>query len=772
MQTSGGTLMDVQTTKRAILREENSSNILVADGEGYMLPSDSALFYSLSGTGSVAGWTNISNDFSSKIGKGSLNSGISYPYTGDGSTLAFTGQGTGYGVVAVGLSVFATIGASVFSWSDADGERKTITSRLVKVGDGVETSFSFYVGTASVRPSTFTLFHTEGGNGKTGTDNGSGVVSGDNIASGTIGYESGLVTITFTNPPDLATDITVSYAVDSYVELERAESLTTADGTTTVFSDKFTAVPTVRPYSCRLSATFSGDVYHFVDNGSGTISEIEGTGKLTSGTVVYATGKIDLEFSVAPDELTGIEITYCQSGLNRMMVTHATGADLELRFDTGFAPANSTGIAVVAEKIAKTEFSGNGVLSGILLLAESGKKCGFRTSRSFIGSTSEDETGTKATLRVTDGGLLSISFYGKVGSGTGKCYIRAWGGATPATQVALTSGKYHFSSLTGDTTLVTDPANGSMTCVQCNVTTTLTRFGASIRIPSGAKCLSIEWEGGEAATYFGERIMWVSGILVNAGSALVAYAPAFSSRSLPVPSGTAEAGKLVASDGLGGTLWIDAPTSGGGGGGGIASLNGLTGTVQNFATGSAGTAPTFSSAGSTHTLHLPLATASTNVTAGLVSNETLDFITSPLFSTNGANVNQPTFTADSNFQMTLTIPFASRDSNVTAGLLSYAEYSAISGSAIATEVTASTNITMSNGQRKIMTAVGEKYVTLPTPTETGQSVILLNATASEATIVCPANYTFIDGSSTGIITSEGECWVLVSDTTNNKWLLS
>jgi hypothetical protein len=121
--------------------------------------------------------------------------------------------------------------------------------------------------------------------------------------------------------------------------------------------------------------------------------------------------------------------------------------------------------------------------------------------------------------------------------------------------------------------------------------------------------------------------------------------------------------------------------------------------------------------------------------------------------------------------MTLTIPLASRDSNVTAGLLSYAEYSAISGSAIATEVTASTNITMSNGQRKIMTAVGEKYVTLPTPTEDGKMVSLVNASGSVAHISCPSGYTFQDGSTNGMMYEEGEAWTLVGDTVNNKWHL-
>ena len=106
--------------------------------------------------------------------------------------------------------------------------------------------------------------------------------------------------------------------------------------------------------------------------------------------------------------------------------------------------------------------------------------------------------------------------------------------------------------------------------------------------------------------------------------------------------------RLKAPDSLAGTISIVLPTAlpastecltlssagamattscgGGGGGGGITSLNALTASTQVFAIGTSGTAPAFSSATSTHTLNIPMASAS-SVTAGLLSKTDYDTFT-------------------------------------------------------------------------------------------------------------------------------------------------
>lgn len=64
----------------------------------------------------------------------------------------------------------------------------------------------------------------------------------------------------------------------------------------------------------------------------------------------------------------------------------------------------------------------------------------------------------------------------------------------------------------------------------------------------------------------------------------------------------------------------------------LTSLNGLTGVSQSFATGTAGTAPNYSSVGTVHTLRIPMA-ATASVTAGLLSNSQYTTIQSGLLPT-------------------------------------------------------------------------------------------------------------------------------------------
>ncbi len=98
-----------------------------------------------------------------------------------------------------------------------------------------------------------------------------------------------------------------------------------------------------------------------------------------------------------------------------------------------------------------------------------------------------------------------------------------------------------------------------------------------------------------------------------------------------LPGADGSANQVLTTNGSGTLSWTT-PAAGG-----ITSLGGLTAATQTFAIGTAGTAPAFSSATSTHTLNIPMASAA-SVTAGLISKTDYDnfngklsaTITSPL----------------------------------------------------------------------------------------------------------------------------------------------
>jgi len=94
-----------------------------------------------------------------------------------------------------------------------------------------------------------------------------------------------------------------------------------------------------------------------------------------------------------------------------------------------------------------------------------------------------------------------------------------------------------------------------------------------------------------------------------------------------ITGGTPGAGKVLTSDAAGLATWTT-PAAGG-----ITSLNGLSGTTQAFAIpGTAGTAPNWSSAGTDHTINIPMA-ATAGVTAGLISKTDYDAFNSKLGTT-------------------------------------------------------------------------------------------------------------------------------------------
>jgi hypothetical protein len=160
---------------------------------------------------------------------------------------------------------------------------------------------------------------------------------------------------------------------------------------------------------------------------------------------------------------------------------------------------------------------------------------------------------------------------------------------------------------------------------------------------------------------------------------------------------------------------------------GIQSLNGLTGVAQTFATpGTSGTAPSWTSAGTTHTIDIPLASAA-SVTAGLISKTEYDTFNGKVGPTRAISTTAPlsgggNLSAD----LTLSIPLAT---NSVDGYLSAtdraafnAKQAAITGAAttITTSDLTADKALISNAGGKVAASssvVGYRLATLTDPND-------------------------------------------------------
>lgn len=603
--------------KKQVFKAENPQNFLSRDGEGWSFPYKVQEFATLDTNGSEFGWVGVSKCL---FGQGPIEFRQIAPFDGDGGTATFTGGTFAERLNPLNCSVIATIGAAIKGWTDTNGTKQIIADRVLAYGDGLDLVFQAWCGTASVEESTFILKHVEGGVPRTATS-AAGVISGTNIASGTLDPITGEVNVTFTAAPDDGTAISVDYTVDSFMDLEHSEILSSANGIMASFGALQTDFVGIRDYSVRITAVIGGIPRYFVDDGAGTLVGLT-AGTLTSGSVDQATGAIVMTFASAPSDGSNISITYCRTGLNKSVIDYTTGTGIDLRFDVGYEPDNSTKVIIIASAYAITESVGSGVTTGLLSIGYVGKRAGFRTSRNYRDVGSEDYAGDKAAIRSVPGERHVMSFYSETSSGTAKCLIRAWAGTATNTQVSIGGSSLEWGALTGEVARVVDPDDGSKFCLECSITPLMSRFGVFVSGPVGAYCLSMEWIGDVTCTYTGEQSLWVSGIAVGTGTALGAYSPNAANFSLQRPRSNPNgvAGQVPVADGKGGFTWSDPSTASGSG---ISQLNGLSAGVQTFAVGTGGTAPAFASGGSTHTLNIPLASTPA-VTAGLISKSDYD----------------------------------------------------------------------------------------------------------------------------------------------------
>lgn len=97
-----------------------------------------------------------------------------------------------------------------------------------------------------------------------------------------------------------------------------------------------------------------------------------------------------------------------------------------------------------------------------------------------------------------------------------------------------------------------------------------------------------------------------------------------------LPPSVGAVGEYLMLSNPGGTLvWSNPPA------GGLTSLNGITSSVQTFAVGNSGLGPQWQSMGSTHSFHIPMASAS-GVSAGLISKADYDSFNNKMTAPNGS----------------------------------------------------------------------------------------------------------------------------------------
>ena len=92
--------------------------------------------------------------------------------------------------------------------------RPIVSGEVVGTGDGTKTSFSKTLAHPVIVPNTLVVHYTISSTAYTATDDGAGNVSGTNC-SGTINYQTGDLSLTFTTAPDSGTSITADY--DEYM---------------------------------------------------------------------------------------------------------------------------------------------------------------------------------------------------------------------------------------------------------------------------------------------------------------------------------------------------------------------------------------------------------------------------------------------------------------------------------------------------------------------------------------------------------------------------
>lgn len=191
-----------------------------------------------------------------------------------------------------------------------------VVNEFVANGDGIQTVYNFAVAKPPARLDSFTGTYDTGSPQSWTTDS-AGNITGTDITSGT--FDGTNASITFTVAPT-ANPINCSYTalgvlaqVVDFVtngRLKHSETVGTGDGIQTVFSTTLSNT-TIVAGQLLIRFKIGGVVYWAYDDGSGVFDHPQ----ISTGTIVYATGVLNLTFLTAIDNTFNIEAIYTTSAI-------------------------------------------------------------------------------------------------------------------------------------------------------------------------------------------------------------------------------------------------------------------------------------------------------------------------------------------------------------------------------------------------------------------------------------------------------------------------
>lgn len=203
-----------------------------------------------------------------------------------------------------------------------------VTGENLGTGDGSAVTFSGALAHYPVGLGRLVVYVTIGGQVKTATDNGAGVLAGDHVQASSLAHATGVYSITFNQAPDAGTAITASYlygepgrdwrlvytprstrTTNGVSESATARTLAMGTGNGTQTQWTGTATAAVAYNTFKVSYTIGGTVYTAVDDGLGHIAGPYVN--IAASTISYGdTASYTINFTTAPDSGTAISASY------------------------------------------------------------------------------------------------------------------------------------------------------------------------------------------------------------------------------------------------------------------------------------------------------------------------------------------------------------------------------------------------------------------------------------------------------------------------------